>query len=346
MLRAAGIQLLLCTAAIAQVTQAPPQSPASPNKPGEASKPTTPTMPTTPTKPATSTKQPTTTPPNPSAMVQAPTYQIEAWKTFRSHEGNFSVTLPIVPKGEMKRFGLPGGIAEEHRYTVQTHEGNYQVAYTYLSENLATPELVRQRFQFLMSSLKKNPDLTWIKGADIDYDGSPGIEFIVESAQGRVQTRSRQYFSYGCIYEVTARFLKKQPPLREPDLFIESLKILGPPPARPNYLVPVQQEFPDYTPLAQNRFSVTAATLIGHAVERPDPKFKRDPNLRLGGRKVTVLLSISEEGKVLRAEAIDGPEQYLKEAAKTAKKWTFTPFVRDGKPVSVEGRLHFSLEFE
>lgn len=312
-----------------------PSAPKAPQTPQKAEQAPAPSKPGTPGTPGAAT-----------ALKTFPIYKPEDWKTFRSREGNFSVLLPTTPTEEIRRFGLQGGIAEEHRYTVPSADANYQVAYTYLSENLATPELVRQRFKSLLDNLKSNPDVTFIGGKSITYEGNPGIEFAVESSKGKILTNSRQYFGYGCIYEVTARSVRKDPPLKEPQMFIDSLKILGPPLSRPMYLVPAEQEFPDFTPLAGGSFSVRTKTLRENAIEHPAPNFKLTPGRSMAGRKVTVVVEISEDGKVLSADAIEGPENFAGEAMKTAKRWTFKPFIYKGKPVKVEGRLTFFIESE
>jgi hypothetical protein len=266
-------------------------------------------------------------------------YPLEAWKQFIVREANFSVLLPTAPKDETARYRLQAGMAEDHRFTVPTRDGNYQVACTFLSDNIATPESIRVRFATLLKNLQSSPNLQWISGGETEYAGNPGIEFKVQFVDSKLIMWSRQYFAFGCVYEVTARYLS--PELKEPALFMESFKLLGPPQRRPLNLVSAQDLALDFTPLAQNTYYVSVKKLREHANEKPEPKF--DLKGRLFSGSVTLLVTVSPEGKVLQAEPLDGASHFYNEAVKTTKKWTFKPFLLEGKPVKVQGRLIFTF---
>ncbi len=272
----------------------------------------------------------------------APKYPLEAWKPLTAKEGNFSIAFPIVVKGEVMRFQLQDGSAFESRFTVRTAEGNYQAAITFLSDNLATPELVRARFANLLKSLKQNPKIKWLSGGDITLDGNPGIEFKAQLSENQVTTWSRQYFAFGCVYETTARYVSGASELKEPQLFLDSFKLLGPPTQRPILAAPTQQSLPDFTPLAQNAYYVSPETLRAQAIEKPEPK--PETARKVPASSVTLLITVSPEGKVVQADLQDGfPGLYNIDAIKAARKWTFKPFLLNGKPVKVQGRLTFKF---
>lgn len=271
----------------------------------------------------------------------APKYPIEAWKPFVSRVGNFSVLFPIIPKEEMTRARLQAGLAEDHRYTVPTGDGNYQAAYTFLSDNLATPEAIRTRFDSLLKTLKANPTLKWISGGENEYEGNPGIEFKTQFNDSKVILWSRQYFAYGCVYEITTRYLSHEPEMKEPKMFMDSFKLLGPPLNRPLNLGAMQDALPDFTPLAQGLYYISEEKLRAQAIEKPDPKF--DTQGKPFSGTITLLVTVSPEGKVTQAELSDGFPGFYNEAIKAAKKWTFKPFLLNGKPVRVQGRLAFKF---
>ena len=280
----------------------------------------------------------------------APKYPLEAWKLLFAKEGNFAIAFPVAVKGETARFQLQDGSAVESRFTVRTSDGNYQAAITFLSDNIATPELIRARFAALVKGLKQNPRIKWISGGDISLDGNPGIEFKVHISETKITTWSRQYFAFGCVYETTARYLSHEPESKEPQLsveslepqlFLESFKFFGPPQQRPTFSVPTQASPPDFTPLAQNMYYVSSEKLRAQAIEKPEPKFDTEGKPYSG--TVTLLLTISPEGKVLQADPDDGFIGFNKEATKAAKNWTFKPFLLNGKPVKVQGRLTFKF---
>ena len=271
----------------------------------------------------------------------APKYPLDAWKQLVAKEGNFSILLPITPKDETTRYRLQTGSAEEHRFTVPTTEGNYQVSYTYISDNLATPEAIRARFQTLLKDLKGNSKIKWISGGDIAVEGNPGIEFKLQLSESHIFLWSRQFFAYGCVYVMTTRYVSKEPELTEPGLFMESFKLLGPPIRRPINLDVPQESLPDFTPLAQNIYYISAEKLRAQALEQPEPKI--DVKGKVYSGSITLLLTISPEGKVLQAEPIRGFIGFNNEAIKAARKWTFKPFLLEGKPVKVQGQLIFKI---
>ncbi len=284
---------------------------------------------------------PTVPKPGETKSAPPPKYPLEAWKPFASRTGSFSILFPVIPKEEITRSRLQAGLAEDHRYTVPTVDGNYQVAYTFLSDNLATPETIRARFDSLLKSLKANTNPKWISGGEITYEGNPGVEFKAQFTNTKVILWSRQYFAYGCVYETTVRYLSREPEMKEPRMFLESFKLLGPPLNRPMNLGLVPESLPDFTPLAQGLYYVSVDKLREQASEKPEPKFDMEGKPYAG--TVTLLVTISPEGKVLQADLSDGLPAFYNEAAKAAKKWTFKPFLLKGKPVKVQGRLTFKF---
>ena len=164
---------------------------------------------------------------------------------------------------------------------------------------------------------------------------------IALNLMAKVILWSRQYFAFGCVYEMSTRYLPREPELQEPALFMESFKLLGPPLNRPMNLVPVPDALPDFTPLAQNTYYISAEKLREQASEKPDPKFDTQGKVYAG--TVTILITVSPEGKVLQADPSDGFPGFWNEAIKAAKKWTFKPFLLNGKPVKVQGRLTFKF---
>lgn len=55
---------------------------------------------------------------------------------------------------------------------------------------------------------------------------------------------------------------------------------------------------------------------------------------------------ISEEGRVIEAIAISGPELLREAAVQAAKQWVFTPTKADNVPVKVLGILTFKFTLQ
>jgi TonB family protein len=61
--------------------------------------------------------------------------------------------------------------------------------------------------------------------------------------------------------------------------------------------------------------------------------------------QVWVRISVSEAGDVVGVEVISGDPILAKAAVQAAKKWKFKPFIRNGKPVPVSGKMPFDFAF-
>jgi hypothetical protein len=58
---------------------------------------------------------------------------------------------------------------------------------------------------------------------------------------------------------------------------------------------------------------------------------------------VVVQAKVGKDGRVMSAEALSGPKVLLQEAAQCARKFEFRPFLVQGQPVEVEGKLEISM---
>ena len=58
--------------------------------------------------------------------------------------------------------------------------------------------------------------------------------------------------------------------------------------------------------------------------------------------KVVVEVLIGKDGRVEYAKALSGPAECSKAAEKTAKQWTFEPYLVQGEPVKVRSRIELT----
>ena len=270
----------------------------------------------------------------PPAAKDAP----DVWQTVTVKDGNFSVIFPATAKREGSRSRIQNSDSNgvETRFTTEIAGGTYQVAYTFLSENVATPQSMRQRFDSLLKSLKNHPRAKWLSGGDIEYKGNPGIELKVLLVENNTVTWSRQYFAFGCIYEITARYPLTDPEPKQPQLFLESFNLLGPPTQRP-VLAAQKETLPDFTPISQTIYYVSAETLRKQALQPVEPDFSKKAPFW----EIRLRVTVSPEGKVVEVDAVDNYSSLHDDAIKAARKWSFKPFMHGGKAVSVQGNLIF-----
>ena len=96
---------------------------------------------------------------------------------------------------------------------------------------------------------------------------------------------------------------------------------------------------PKAEPAAPADEPVIAAKPI-HRVDPVYPSFARSLNL---SGSVVVELTIDERGKVIKAEAVNGPAPLRQAAIDAAKQWEFQPATQNGKPVQNISRITFNF---
>ena len=113
---------------------------------------------------------------------------------------------------------------------------------------------------------------------------------------------------------------------------------------------PTPKPTPDATPTpkppppAMQR--VSGGVLTGKAIRKTQPPYPAIAKAARAQGAVQVAVTISEEGRVISAEAVGG-HPLLKEAAvQAARQWTFQPTELSGQPVKVQGILTFNFTLQ
>jgi outer membrane biosynthesis protein TonB len=66
------------------------------------------------------------------------------------------------------------------------------------------------------------------------------------------------------------------------------------------------------------------------------PRYRRDDPGQKGGGVSVVHATISPEGKVVRVEWISGAPAYREPVTDAVRRWTYKPYLLNGRPVWVE----------
>jgi TonB family protein len=88
---------------------------------------------------------------------------------------------------------------------------------------------------------------------------------------------------------------------------------------------------------------VEGGVLNSKAVSLPKPVHTEEAKRVRASGRVTVRVVVDENGKVISAQAIDGPLPLREAAEAAARKATFTPTVKDGITVKVSGTLTYDF---
>ncbi len=87
------------------------------------------------------------------------------------------------------------------------------------------------------------------------------------------------------------------------------------------------------------RISLPSGQFSDHIISQPQPQYPR------GVRgQVNVKFVVGKDGRVLEAEALDGPAEMRKPAVDAMRKWTFHPYLVLDDPVEVESTMIFTVQ--
>jgi TonB family protein len=87
----------------------------------------------------------------------------------------------------------------------------------------------------------------------------------------------------------------------------------------------------------------TGDIISGRAISKPQPEYPQEAlRARVSG-KVIIYIMVDEEGKVLQAEALCGPELLKGPSEQAARKARFTPTLLSGVPVKVTGVITYNF---
>jgi TonB family protein len=91
------------------------------------------------------------------------------------------------------------------------------------------------------------------------------------------------------------------------------------------------------------KINVSSGVLHGMAIKNVQPAYPSEARAAGVSGVVKVQVLISEEGLVIEATAVEGPEQLREAAIEAARRWTFRPVELAGQAVKVSGVLSFNF---
>lgn len=121
----------------------------------------------------------------------------------------------------------------------------------------------------------------------------------------------------------------------------------GPIPVPPPDPKPIVK--PDPTPIPevkQHLNKVSEGVLQGGAINKITPAYPQIARVARASGPVQVVVTISEEGRVLEAYAASGHPLLRATAVEAARRWTFKPTLLSNVPVKVQGMLTFNFTLQ
>ncbi|MBS1787798.1 MAG: energy transducer TonB [Acidobacteria bacterium] len=181
---------------------------------------------------------------------------------------------------------------------------------------------------------------------DISLDGYPGRELTMKN--DFVTGLCRVYIVKNRVYLlVTFPTLSESADVAMAK-FLDSFKLMkgqadfdAPPPPPPPMPKP-EAEGAEAKP-APKKINVSGGVLQGSAIKKVQPDYPLEAKMSRIQGLVQIQVIISEEGKVIEANVISGPEELREAALNAARQWEFKRIELSGVPVKVQGVLNFNF---
>jgi|SRR5262245_61810664 len=276
-----------------------------------------------------------------------PTAPEELWKEFTSTAGRFKVTLPGNPTETSKTIESHLGEIKRHTFTLGAGFATYLISYADLPVSLTEPGEVSKFLDHTHEGEVGSSQGRLLSMADIALDGHPGREFIMETSNSKFRMRS--YLVGQRVYQI-AISTPKGPAKNAAEIaksmeftsskFFDSFELTGKPAIT---VVETGKAAGGKNVIAGDD---TGRVDPGSALKKVAPAYPPEAKEAHVSGKVQVQVTISEEGRVIEATAISGPELLREAAVRAAEQWIFKPTKLDGAPVKVQGILTFNFELD
>ncbi|HEX4948679.1 MAG TPA: energy transducer TonB [Blastocatellia bacterium] len=116
-----------------------------------------------------------------------------------------------------------------------------------------------------------------------------------------------------------------------------------PPPPPTPAPTPKATPTPEPTPAVQKPLTVSSGVLHGKAIRKVQPPYPAMAKAIKAQGSVPVHITISEEGRVISAQAVGGHPMLQPAAQQAALQWVFSPTVLNGRGVKVSGVISFNF---
>jgi TonB family protein len=255
----------------------------------------------------------------------------ELWKEFSSTAGSFKVALPGNPTETSKtvELTLALGKIERHMFTLEAGFATFLVSYSDLPVIMDDPDEINEFLDHhIHEGAVTSSQGKLLSKTEIELDGYPGRELIVKTPNSTF--RIRRYLVGQRFYQIAISMQRENDPAKNAAEITRSMDLTA-------------SKFFDSFKLTSKPVNEVD---IGSALNKVAPAYPEEARAARVSGKVEVQVIISEEGRVIKASAISGPEMLREAAVQAAKEWVFKPTKADGLPVKVQGILTFNFTLQ
>jgi TonB family protein len=275
--------------------------------------------------------------------------QVPEWKTIRPGGQEFTVEVPGLPT----RVGRIIPIERDSKFTPNVYDLvvnkiRYQIMSFSHTGPVSTPQdfnLFVERFQraFVAGNDQGHNSITFEKNITGDNRAAQQFKLKVESHNGLVRLYDAEHYFYAVMVigggesdSIVDRFLSS--------FKLSKLNTQFPDRSTGDALQPSEPPEPWSGKFSPN-LTINAGVLNGKASAFPAPKYPDEARGSRASGRVTVQVMVDEQGRVISAEAINGPDVLRDTATKVAWKARFPPTRLMGQPVKVVGVLVYNFVY-
>jgi TonB family protein len=259
--------------------------------------------------------------------------QSAEWKEYTSEKGKFSVSLPGAPESGY-RFGPAdsGG--------VMTYVTNYQKAASAWSVDYFDLPAIPPDADAVKKLLERRRDsYTAMPSGEKSQtlNGYPVLEFK-EPIDDRDRIKVvRVILVKQRVYELWVVTQARRAASEDVTKFFDSFK---PAPLTDEEVVEAAKAaVADKGKAVPRKIRVSGGALVDRAIKKVQPIYPHEAKAAGISGDVKIRILISEEGNVIEAEAVEGPDLLRESALGAARSWVFKPIELAGTPVRIEGIL-------
>lgn len=289
-------------------------------------------------------------------------YNPASWKEYKSGPGRFSALFPGTPQEEVQK--LKVGEREIIIRTLRLHElAAYSVMYSDYPIAVPSSEAARGILDFTAKQAVEMYKAESLDRQEITLEGYPG-RFLKQRLPDGLVMRLKFYLVGQRLYQIMITTPQEEGATDDQRRFIEATadKFLGSftlAPAASVHSSSNSSESGPSGPVTEGSVRgapavsapknlpsapISGRVLNGKVISKPAPAYPAAAMKDRVEGVVVVAVTIDEEGKVMTAEAVGGPELLREAAVAAALRARFTPTRLDGQPVKVSGRLVYNFK--
>ena len=264
------------------------------------------------------------------------------WKEVVEPALGFKLMMPNMPQREVRP-------VYDLTVTTLTAMGDgvmCSIAHLFIPGPAPSKSETAQFFKNLSGGLVRAMNAEITSEKETTLDGYPGREYRLK--KGTATGSGRAYLVNGHGYLLIALPTLSDGNERGISKFLESFRLTkivndDPPPPPPPPPPPMSQGGAEPKP---KKINVSGGVLQEAAINKAQPGYPPEAKKARVQGDVQVQVLISEQGKVVEATIISGPEELRQVSLDAARQWEFKPTELSGVPVKVQGVLTFRFRLQ